>query len=119
MEIKGKEVVRYLNGPNSVRDGSLVNLTVQNVNIEPVVELTFEIPGEAEVRVVELELRDILEFDYSYLKENPLDVIQFVKCLWTDMGDFYLSLDPYSEHEPFISDKDNEVFRSRFVKLIE
>jgi hypothetical protein len=118
MEFKDKEVVKYLNGPNSVRDGSLVNLSIRNANADPIIELTFEMSREAKVRVVKLELRDIVEFDYSYLKENPPGIIQFIKCLWTDMGDFYLSLDPYSEHEAFISDRDSETFRSRFVKLI-
>lgn len=35
----------------------------------------------------------------------------------TEEGDFYLSLDPYDEREAFVSDKDNEFFRSKLVKL--
>ena len=58
-----------------------------------------------------------MEFDFGYLKENPSDVVPFVKCLWTDTDDFYLSLDPYDERESLISDKDNDFFRSRSVKL--
>jgi hypothetical protein len=117
MDIQGLDVVKYLNGHNTVRDGTLVSLFVRDIVTEPVVELVFEVPSKESIRTVKLELRDVQEFDYGYTKENPPNVIEFVKCLMTETGDFYLSLDPYDERESFISDKDNDYFRSTFVKL--
>lgn len=117
MELEGLDVVKYLCGPDTVRDGTLVSFFVKGVAREPVVELIFDVPHKAGNRTVKLELRDVQEFDYGYTKENPPDVIAFVKCLMTDTGNFYLSLDPYDENDAFISDRDNDYFRSGFVKL--
>jgi hypothetical protein len=119
LELEGLDVVKYLCGHNSVRDGTLVSLSVQGIGAEPIITLVFEIPRETQVRVVKLELRDVQEFDYGFTKENPPSVIALVKCLMTDTGDFYLALDPYDENEAFVSDKDNEFFRSKIVKLTE
>ena len=51
-ELEGIEVVKYLNGHDSVRDGSLINLTVQHINTTPVIELTFEVARAEGVRIV-------------------------------------------------------------------
>ena len=110
MEITGSDVVVYLNGHETVRDGTLVSLHVRHIGTEPIITLIFEISHTVGVRVVELELRDIQEFEYSYNRESPPIVIEFLKCLMTESGDFYLSLDPYDEREAFISDKDNDFF---------
>jgi hypothetical protein len=118
MELEGLEVVKYLSGYNTVRDGILVSLSFHNLGTGPVVELTFETSRRSGTRTVKLVLEDIEEFDYSYAAQNPPDVIEFVKCLMTEQGEFYLSLDPFDERETFISKKDNEFFRSRSVKLI-
>lgn len=117
MELEGSDVVKFLNGPNTIRDGALVRFLVQGLNTGPVIELFFEIRQPARSQNVKLELREIQEFDFSYSKDNSPEVIEFVKCLFTEQGEFYLSLDPYDEREAFASDDDNEVFRSRFVKL--
>ena len=117
MELEGLDVVKFLNGPDTVRDGSLISLSVERIATEPVIELVFEVPRKSGTSVVKIELQDIQEFDYGYAKDNPPVVIEFVKCLMTDGGDFYLSLDPYNEREALISDKDSEFFRSRRVKL--
>ena len=119
MELEGPDAVKHLRGPNSVRDGCLVNLSVDQVHKDPTVELTFEIPRDGEIRVVTLQLKGVQEFDYSYTIENPPNVVAFVKCLMTSDGEFYLSLDPWDEAENFISDKDNEFFRSKLVRLTE
>ena len=117
MIFEGLDAVQYLNGHGSVRDGALVDLAIRGISSSPTIELIFEVPTKAGPRVLKLELRDVLEFSYSYLSENPPVVIEFVKCLATEAGDFYLSLDPYDEREAFISEKDNEFFRSRIAKL--
>jgi hypothetical protein len=64
-----------------------------------------------------LELRDVQEFDYRYDARDSGFGIEFMKCLMTGDGEFYLSLDPYDERETVISKKDNDFFRSRFVTL--
>ncbi len=117
MKLQGLDVVSYLNGPDTVRDGSLVSLSVERIATEPVIELTFEVRRRSVTSVVKVELRDIQEFDFSYAKDNPPVVIEFMKCLMTDGGDFYLSLDPYNEHEVSISEKDNDFFRAGTVTL--
>ena len=117
MEFEGLDVVKYLNGHNSVRDGALVGFSIQQIITEPVIELVFEVSRAGGVHTVKLELRDIQEFQYDYSKEDPQYVIEALKCIMTDTGDFFLSLDPYDEHEAFISDKDGDFFRSKFVKL--
>jgi hypothetical protein len=116
MELEGLDVVKYLNGPDSVRDGSLVSLSVECAATEPVIELSFEISRKSGVHIVKIELRDVQEFDYVYTKEDPI-VVEFVKSLMTDAGHFYLSLDPYDEREDFVSRKDHQFFRSGRVKL--
>jgi hypothetical protein len=115
MELEGYKAVEYLRGPDTVRDGSLVDLSIHQLATEPVIELTFEVPHKVGTRIVKLELRAVREFEYGY--EGFPEVIEMMKCLMTDEGDFFISLDPYDEREDFISDKDNQFFRSRFVKL--
>jgi hypothetical protein len=118
MILSASDAVNYLSGYGSVRDGVLSLLSVRDVASEPVVELVFEVSHEGSTRIVKLELRDVKEFDYSFTSEDRSPVIEFVKCLITQDGDFYLSLDPYDEREAFVSSNDNEIFRSGRVKLI-
>ena len=87
MELEGLDVVKYLNGPHTVRDGSLVSLSFERASTEPVIELTFEVSRKCCMHVVKIELRDVQEFDYVYTKEDPI-VVEFVKSLMTDVGDF-------------------------------
>ena len=111
MEIQGRE---YLNGPDTVRDGALVAMSVVGVNSEPTIELVFETRTKSTVTI---ELRDVQEFDFNYVRENAPSVVEFLKCRLTDDGDFYLSLDPSDEREGAASPKDKEYFRSKLVKL--
>jgi hypothetical protein len=121
MELVGQDAVKYLAGFGSVRDGVLISLTVGSLDTEPVIELVFNAPrkgaGNSRGRIVTIELREIREFQYSYDRRDRQQDIALVKCLMTDEGDFFLSLDPYDEREAFVSDKDNDSFRSRFVKV--
>ncbi|HTP76621.1 MAG TPA: hypothetical protein VMJ73_06535 [Rhizomicrobium sp.] len=117
MELEGLNVVKYLNGHDTVRDGSLVSLSIRPVSSDPIIELLFEVPHNAGVRIVKLELRDIQEFNYGFATRYSHDVIEFLKCIMTDAGDFYLSLDPYDERAANVSESDNDFFRSKFVKL--
>jgi hypothetical protein len=114
MGLEGLDAVRYLNGPNTVRDGILTDLSVHYVAGDPVVELTFEVQRKSRVTLVMLELRAVQEFDYGFTRDNPPRQIPLVKCLMTEAGDFYLALDPYDEREDFPSERDNESFAPRF-----
>jgi len=119
MELEGLEAVKHLRGHRSVRDGYLVNLLVHNIHVDPTIELTFEVSRDGEVRVVKLKLGDVREFDYCYDILSRPEALAEVKCLMTGDGEFYLSLDPWDEREEFISDKDNDYFRSKMVTLVE
>ncbi len=46
LEMKGEDVVAYLLGQSSVRDGGLASLIIHSVDQEPVVDLTFEMVQE-------------------------------------------------------------------------
>ena len=119
MQVVDQEAVRFLNGVNSVRDGYLVSLSVQDGEVEStrLVNLTFNVPRGTEGNVYKLELRGVVEFGYDFSSENTLQQIEMVKCLWTDDGYFYLSLDPWKESEPFVSEQDNDRFKSKSAKL--
>ncbi len=114
IELEGVDVVKYLNGRDTVRDGTLVGFSVRDLNLASVIDLIFE---RRAGRTVKLELRDVQEFDYTYARGNHPDQIEMLKCIMTDTGDFYMSLDPYDEREAFVSEKDNDYFRSKFVRL--
>ena len=117
MNLDGSEVVHFLNGPETVRDGTLVSISIQDIDETPIIELVFKRRFDPCPRV-KLELGGVKEFDYRYTADNRPFGIEFVKCLMTEDGDFYISLDPYDEHEAFISEKDNDFFRSKFVRLV-
>jgi hypothetical protein len=116
MEFEGQEAVTYLTGWNTIRDGSLVAMHLQNADTEPVINLTFHVERDGAVRIVELELCGVQDFNYQYFSDGPVE-ISHMKCLWTSEGQFFLSLDPYDERELFISERDNDFFRSKSVKL--
>ena len=118
MQLTGADVVKYLTGHKTVRDGSLVNFNVRDVHENAVVDLEFEVPHGDDIRRVKLELREIQEFNYGYSIEHSA-VVEFLKCLTTETGDFYLSLDPYEEWDPLPSDKDNDYFSAKSVTLTE
>ena len=113
MELAGEDAVKFLNGPDTIRDGTLVAVAVWHASTNPTIELTFL---KEDSGVVILELRDVQEYDFAWSIERP-HIIAMMKCLMTDAGEFYLSLDPYDEHERFVSENDNDCFRSKIVKL--
>ena len=53
----------------------------------------------------------------GFTSEYTPQQIEFVKCLWTEDGYFYLSLDPWMENEAFISEQDNDWFKSKSIKV--
>ena len=116
--LQGVDAVDYLRGPNSPRDGSLVSMSIEQPSTAPTIKLTFQIPRcEGGFRSVEVTLTEVEEYEYSFSNSDPHTYLEEFKCLMTETGDFYISLDPYDEREAFISDKDNHYFRSRAVKL--
>jgi hypothetical protein len=117
-QFQDQEAVRFLSGPNSVRDGNLVGLSIRTGDNEweSIVTLTFNVPRGTEGNLYALELSEAVEFEYDFTSENTLQQIAMVKCLWVD-GHFYLSLDPWKESDAFISKRDNDCFRSKSAKL--
>lgn len=117
MQLEDQDAVKFLSGVNSVRDGYLVSLSVRQVGLQPVVNLTFHVPRGTAGNLYDLELSGIAEYGYHFTSDHTPHQIEMVKCLWTDDGYFYLSLDPWNEAERFISDRDNDRFKSKAAKL--
>ena len=119
MQLSGKDVVVFLSGPNSVRDGRLIQLSLHQGQNEwdAILRLTFDVPNSTQGGKYELTLWGDLSFDYEFSSESTLQEIAFVKCIWIDEATFYLSLDPWKECERFASEQDNDCFRSRSVTL--
>lgn len=119
MQLQNQDAVAFLRGANSVRDGKLVALSIhEDVESAPTVCLKFHVPRALEGSRYTLELSGALEFEYGFCSEYVFQGIAFVKCLWTNEGLFYLSLDPWREDEDFISEQDNDCFKAKSVKLI-
>jgi hypothetical protein len=119
MQFSGKDVVEFLRGANTVRDGNLTGLTLApgETGWDVVLHLTFQVPRSPRGDRYDLALQGDLSFGYDFSSETTLGQIAFVKCLWTDEATFYLSLDPWKESEPFPSTEDGDWFRSKFVSL--
>jgi hypothetical protein len=119
MHLHDREVVDFLNSENTVRDGRLVGLAYDQgeEEWEVVVHLTFQVPTGTRGNSYRLSLAGNPRFSYEFSSECALEQIAFVKCIWTDEGKFYLSLDPWKESESFISDKDSGCFTSDRVTL--
>ena len=119
MQLADQDVVRFLNAGNSVRDGYIIGLSILEGDVEwdPLVQLTFSVPDGTEGDVYVLTLSGMVKFDYNFTSEHSIQQIPFVKCLWTTEGQFFLSLDPWKESENFVSEQDNDWFRSKSVKL--
>jgi hypothetical protein len=84
---------------------------------EVVLQIMFDVPSGAYGNRYDLTLWGNLLFNYDFSSEYTLQEIAFVKCLWTEEGKFYLSLDPWKESERFASERDNNCFRSNSVSL--
>ncbi|WP_260598607.1 hypothetical protein [Sphingomonas endolithica] len=119
MKLRDYDVVNYLNGANTVRDGRLISLTVGQGENEwdVVLNLTFDVPRGPDGNRYELALWGVPNFSYEFSSETMLDQIAFVKCLWTDDEAFYLSLDPLEESERVPSASDGSCFRSKSASL--
>jgi hypothetical protein len=119
MQLSGKDVADFLIGANSVRDGILTGLSLSQGENEwdAILQLTFDVPTGTQGDKYDLTLWGELSFDYEFSSEYTLQEIAFVKCLWLDDETFYLSLDPWKESERFVSEQDNDCFRSKSVTL--
>jgi hypothetical protein len=117
MRLENQDVVQFLSGHNTVRDGYLVGLSVREVEWQTVVALSFHVPNGSEGNCYDLKLSGDVKFDYNFSNESTPEQIGFVKCLWTADGGFYLSLDPWMESERFISDQDCDWFKSKSAVL--
>jgi hypothetical protein len=118
MQLENRDVVHFLRGVNSVRDGYLVGLSVLRTDgmTDLTVELAFHVPKGTEGERYRLTLSGPVRFDYNFSDETSTDQIPSVKCLWTD-DEFYLSLDPWEETADSASDRDNDWFRSKAARL--
>ena len=119
MKLSDADVVDFLSGANTVRDGRLVGLTLTSGENEwdVVLILTFDVPRGSYGKHYELSLWGDLNFEYEFSSDRMLSQIEFMKCLWTDGATFYLSLDPWKESERFPSEKDGSCFRSKSASL--
>lgn len=119
MKLSDADVVDFLSGMNTIRDGRLVGLTLARGEKEwdVVLNLSFEVPRGAIGDKYDLTLSGDLSFAYEFSNEQMLSEIAFVKCLWTDEATFYLSLDPWKESERFPSEKDGSCFRAKSASL--
>lgn len=119
MQLRDKAVVDYLNSANTVRDGRLAGLRLASAEEEwdVVLHLSFDVPMGLDGDTYELALWDELVFEYAFSNDIMLNQIELMKCLWTDDGFFYLSLDPYDERERYPTDQDNECFRAKSALL--
>lgn len=119
MQLEGQDVVHFLTGVNSVRDGKIVGLSVLAGDAEPnlVIQLTFYVPRGANGDIYTLALSGDVTFGYNFSSEFSFEDISFFKCLMTTDQYFYISLDPWKEDENFVSEQDNDWFKSKSVEL--
>jgi hypothetical protein len=94
VKLRDSDVVNYLNGANTVRDGRLISLTLGQGENEwdVVLNLTFDVPRGSDGNRYELALWGVLNFSYEFSSETMLDQIAFVRCLWTMRRSTFLSI---------------------------
>ena len=119
IQLEDQDVVEFLTGLNTVRDGALVGLSVLPGELEwdPEIQLTFSVPEGTHGDHYVLTLSGAVKFEYTFSSRHILDQIAFMKCLWTEDDRFYLSLEPWKESEPVVSDQDEAFFLANSVKL--
>ena len=68
MQLEGQDVVHFLTGVNSVRDGKIVGLSVLAGDAEPnlVIQLTFYVPRVANGDIYTLALSGDVTFGYNF-----------------------------------------------------
>ncbi len=117
MIIKDGQAVAILNGPDTVRDNLLVDVLFEHpsYDVPPNVTMVFKGGEEIDARTVTLVFREVTEF--SFLYDGQSQVVEMFKCLQTDQGDFFVSLDPYDEREQFVSEKDGDFVRAKHIEM--
>jgi hypothetical protein len=118
MIISDEAAIALLNGPETVRDDLLVRVEFIEPSSDDSAVVTMEfISGAGRARRgVTLVFRGVSEFGFYYEKDRPRDIAMF-KCLKTDDGDYYVSLDPYDEHETGPNQQDGDVVRAKHIDL--
>ena len=119
MQLENQDVVSFLSGGNSVRDGNIIGLSILPGETEwdYIIQLVFNVPNGSEGNLYNLRLSGRVLFDYNFTSEYSPRQIPFAKCLWTEHERFYLSIDPWKESERFKSEQDNDWFESQSVTI--
>ncbi len=118
MQFEDDAVVGVLGGVETIRDGYLESVIAREIEYRLVVELGFYVPRSTLGNYYALRLDDVQDIDYSFTLSNTASQLAFVKCIWTQEAQFYLSLDPWLESEAFASDKDADYFTARHARLV-
>jgi hypothetical protein len=118
MIISDEAAIALLNGPETVRDDLLVRVEFTEPSSDDSAVVTMEfISGAGRARRgVTLVFRGVSKFGFYYEKGRPREIAMF-KCLKTRDGDYYVSLDPYDEHETGPNKKDGDVVRAKHIDL--
>lgn len=117
IHLEGRDVAEFMTGFNSVRDGMLSRLVIEDQGGMTIVHMTFRMRPECEFSRVELTLSGIEELIFSQFEAWSPD-IDVVKVLWTAEDEFYLSLDPADEWDPEPSEEDGDLFRCKAVTMV-
>jgi hypothetical protein len=117
LQLYEEEAVRFLRGYGSVRDGALKSLLFYGLADDPSVELIFEVGRASSVQIVHILLTHVLSAQYCFEADDRHWQLEEFKCLKSQDGVVYISLDPYNEREDHPSDHDNHVFRAKSIAL--
>jgi hypothetical protein len=116
MEFSDREAADFLKSPSGIRDTTLAELTIREVDGAPLISMTFDraILGGG---LIDVLLTGIDAFDFSYSSDYVYYDVGFMKVIWRDDEGLYLSLDPYDERDSDPSEQDNDVFRARKLSV--
>ncbi len=107
MQISGETVLNFLTGKNSIIDGKLLSICVQDA--EEAVSVVLEIaprPG-ASFKYLKLIFEQVSEFEFSHRSEYVFGNIEALKLSINADRQFYLSVDPdLSSEGPSDQDRD-------------
>lgn len=99
----------------NIRDKFLKRFTFFYIDYVPCLNISLSEHNDSNT-LFELELRDLIQFDFSYHKLRSC-YIEDYKIVRIDIGQYYLSLDPYNAVSE-ISNKDEDVIIAKKLVLI-